>query len=171
MKINTNRGFSLIELLVALSILAVVAAIIVPRFLNVRTQAATATVVGQQQAIQNAVQQWISLGGMLSGATAGTSATTVSQANAGLIISYLGGGTARTTTAAANACSDSSGTMGSGTIALGSLPVNGSTSTPGFSANYQSYFDGAGNTWAIMMNPATGNCTFSNGTTTYGTTN
>ena len=64
---TTTRGFSLIELLVALSILAVVAAIIVPRFLNVRQQAAVTTAQAQQQELQSDIQKWISLGGIVSG--------------------------------------------------------------------------------------------------------
>ena len=60
---KNRHAFSLIELLVALAVLAVVAGIIVPKFLNVRNQAAQ-TIVAQNIAELNATyQKWTALGG------------------------------------------------------------------------------------------------------------
>jgi prepilin-type N-terminal cleavage/methylation domain-containing protein len=157
MKTSNKGGFSLIELLVALSILAVVAAIIVPRFINVRSQAAAATAQGQQQILQTAIQQWLALGG--SPGTEVTSSTLASTVYAGRIISFLTSASGRTTTAANGACSDSSGTMSSATISLGTLTASTGPTTQGFqvTTSAATYYDGAGNTWAIYVNPADGN--------------
>jgi prepilin-type N-terminal cleavage/methylation domain-containing protein len=57
------RCFSLIELLVALSVLALVAAIIIPRFANIRQQAAQAVVENTLKELSNHVQGWESTGG------------------------------------------------------------------------------------------------------------
>lgn len=98
-------GFSLIELLVALSILAVVAAIIVPRFLNVRSQAASTTTEAQRKVIQNAVQQFLALGG---------TNTNNSALNSGNVLYFLSQGSGRTGTN----ISDSSGAFSSSSISL-----------------------------------------------------
>jgi prepilin-type N-terminal cleavage/methylation domain-containing protein len=57
-------GFSLIELLVALAILAVVSAIIVSRFLALRTTAQQQVIDTNLAAISNAATQWQTLGGI-----------------------------------------------------------------------------------------------------------
>lgn len=67
------KAFSLIELLVALSILAIVAAIIVPRFLNVRENAVEVMVRSQADTFQHAFDSWLSLGGTITPETAYTS--------------------------------------------------------------------------------------------------
>ena len=63
-KTHQARAFSLIELLVALSILAIVAAIIVPQFLNIRAQAQLQVVDQNLKTISDATAMWQSLGGM-----------------------------------------------------------------------------------------------------------
>jgi len=57
------KGFSLVELLVALSCLAVVAAVIMPKFLGVQSQAMVAVSQQNQREFQLAVQKWVALGG------------------------------------------------------------------------------------------------------------
>ena len=99
-------GFSLIELLVALSILAVVAAIIVPRFLNVRSQAAKTTAEAQKKVIEHAVQQFLALGG---------TNTNNSALNSGNVLYFLNqSSTSRTGTN----ISDSTGSFSSNSISL-----------------------------------------------------
>jgi prepilin-type N-terminal cleavage/methylation domain-containing protein len=60
---STHRGFSLIELLVALSILAIVAAILVPKFLGVRENAKATAVQSSLDEFNHEVSMWQSLGG------------------------------------------------------------------------------------------------------------
>lgn len=60
-----HRAFSLIELLVALTILAVVAAMIAPRFFNVQNQARQLAVGENMEEINAAYTRWVSLGGSL----------------------------------------------------------------------------------------------------------
>jgi prepilin-type N-terminal cleavage/methylation domain-containing protein len=132
----STRAFSLIELLVALSILAVVTALIVPRFLNVREQAATTTAEAQIKALNNIYNQWIALGG-----TTGTS--TASQ-----IVAFLSTVPASSTTARATStlltsfggCADTLGDFASTSIMLSGVTVNqtkevaaiGATDSDGF---------------------------------------
>lgn len=59
-----RQGFSLIELLVALAILSVVAAIIVPKFLNVRQQAQDTVVQNNLKEITNQKNAWMDAGGI-----------------------------------------------------------------------------------------------------------
>ena len=65
----SKKAFSLIELLVALSILAIVAAIIVPRFIGVRRQAIIAVADQNIAELNNQYQQWVALGGTTDFAT------------------------------------------------------------------------------------------------------
>jgi prepilin-type N-terminal cleavage/methylation domain-containing protein len=172
-------GFSLIELLVALAILAVVAAIIVPQYLHMRQQAALAVTQQQQQTIQNAVQQWLSLGGGLisqypPGQALPLSTGTAATAILPLLIQqstqprgplWISGYYAQ----------DSSGSTGSNTI---SLPItdmssvnaplimgqSSGTMVQGFtffpsSGNVQEVFycDGVGTAYLVEINPTSGN--------------
>lgn len=59
------RGFSLIELLVALAILAVVAAMIVPHYLDVTRQASRLVQDENQRILQETLDHWIDLGGRI----------------------------------------------------------------------------------------------------------
>lgn len=61
--IKRHSGFSLIELLVALSILAVVSALIVPKFLGVRANAQQLVLDANLKEYNNAVSMWQALGG------------------------------------------------------------------------------------------------------------
>jgi prepilin-type N-terminal cleavage/methylation domain-containing protein len=161
---KNKNSFSLIELLVALAILAVVAAIIMPQFLNVRSQAATAVDNAQQAQIQASIQQWISLGG--TGLLTGTD-TTSESTNAGNIIAFLTQPAPRTFVG----LSDSNGTLGSNTISLpfANLPLQNneltSTSPQGFYFNEFGnfacayYCDGAGALYQILVD-STGNVSF-----------
>jgi prepilin-type N-terminal cleavage/methylation domain-containing protein len=172
---STKRSFSLIELLVALSILAIVAAIIVPRFLNVRSQAATTTTQAQEKALSSAIQQWIAMGGACAGsAPKAADYLTLLNDSTGSTASPRQYGTA------ANLLSDSVGALGSYTLSLGVPPVPGGTagtlfdsssvissnfgtqgfyytaSTNGTSGGNVSYADGAGNEYLITIAPSTG---------------
>jgi|GEM_PF-1403688 prepilin-type N-terminal cleavage/methylation domain-containing protein len=66
-----RRSFSLIELLVALSVLAVVSAIIVPKFINVRKEADETVAKQIESQLNTTFSQWLSLGGVISGAGSG----------------------------------------------------------------------------------------------------
>jgi prepilin-type N-terminal cleavage/methylation domain-containing protein len=177
-------GFSLIELLVALSILAVVAAIIVPRFLNVRSQAAATTSQAQQQELQSDIQKWVSLGG-----TGGSG-----DNNAGDFLGLLtetASGTPPTRTAV-GALGDSSGNFGSTSVSL-SLSNNVATTSlatvatayagsqslitavpQGFywaAAGNAYYSDGAGSLYQILVNGSDGNVEFQAAANGVSTTN
>lgn len=127
---NNGKAFSLIELLVALSILAVVAAIIVPRFLSVRENAADTVATAQIKALNNAYTQWQSLGGTLGTGTVANVMTFLTTQ----------GSTSSTTRAglAATVISDTTGNFGSCTISISGVPYNSTaaaitgSSTDGF---------------------------------------
>ena len=135
----STRAFSLIELLVALSILAVVTALIVPRFLNVREQAATTTAEAQIKSINNIYNQWVALGG-----TPG--ASTASQ-----IVAFLAAVPASSTTVRATnavltnfgACTDTLGDFASTSIMLSGVTVNQTKEAAAISATDQDGFYGA----------------------------
>ena len=60
------HSFSLIELLTALSILALLAGIIVPRYLSVMQQASLQVIDSNLSEISHQTQMWQSLGGTIS---------------------------------------------------------------------------------------------------------
>lgn len=151
MKKSNTRAFSLIELLVALSILAVVSALIIPRFLNVRVNAAITASVAQIKELQATYQKFISLGGS-------------GSASSGDVVLFLSApasaaGTART---AIGTMKDNTDTFGSTTISFsgatitaGTTPTAASaqgfyssaTATAGSGTGY--YVDGAGDLWTL----------------------
>ena len=153
---NTRKAFSLIELLVALSILAVVAAVIVPRFLNVRTQAAATATQAQQRTIQRALQQFLSLGGTI---TAGT--------KSGDVLLFLNQaapsvGTARPA-GGSTGMTDSTGNFGSTTISLSLGSISATALTNASPVGYYAvtgadaiYSDGDGTVYDIKFSPQTG---------------
>lgn len=166
-------AFSLIELLVALSILAVVAAIIVPRFLNVRQQAAETAALSQKVALQRACQQWLALGGNI-----------LETPNPGDWLTLLSNQPQNENTSRkfGPALRDSIGNFGSTTIfmpelasvtpaALAWSPTQDEINTlRGFSfgacvvggghgGSNAHYFDGSGNCWRITIS-GTGDVTF-----------
>lgn len=115
--LNSHRGFSLIELLVALSILAVVAALIIPRFLNVRTQAADTMAAAQVKSINSIYSQWIALGG---------TPATIGFNNIYFLSYAASSSTAARATGAATACptcTDTIGNFGSNSISLSGVSV------------------------------------------------
>jgi prepilin-type N-terminal cleavage/methylation domain-containing protein len=151
--IATKRGFSLIELLVALSIIAIVAATIVPRFMNVRFQAAETMGDAQMKEFASAYQKFISLGG-------------TGSANSGEVLNFLAQqptavGTARTTV---GAMVDSSGAFGSTVISLSVTPISTTTtpttatSTPGWytsaATGGTAYFTSNGILWTVTTTVA-----------------
>jgi len=159
MKTTSNRGFSLIELLVALSILAVVAAIIVPRFMNVRQNASVAVAASNLRQIQNMARQFVALGGTITAGTGDFMALIATQPTA-----------AGTRTVLTNA-KDSTGTMNSTTIyysgtvtpsttasATSTAGVYYSGATLGTSGGTASYADGNGDAWSFTSD-ANGNLT------------
>jgi prepilin-type N-terminal cleavage/methylation domain-containing protein len=185
MNTKTNKGFSLIELLVALSILAVVAAIIVPRFLNVRTQASAATARASLQEFQNIARQFVSLGGTINGtATASDLLFVLNQS--GRAAGYAAGaGAAGTNT---NKVVDSTAaTLGSNTLVFPAI-IQGTTtaanattqtvagfyttSTPSATASGGALYYSAGNgvdAWLVVTD-SNGNLTTSRTSTGTNTT-
>ena len=161
MKTNNKAGFSLIELLVALSILAVVAAIIVPRFLNVRQNAAQTTAQAQAKLVSHSIQQWMSLGGVCSDASG------ASQASASDILSFISNvstsavrSPAVSSATKVNNCYDSVGTFGSVTISL-QISSTGDSTKQGFNfgGGTAAYNDGAGTIYDISIDSKSGSVT------------
>ena len=169
--LRVYSAFSLIELLVALSILAVVASIIVPKFLGVRVQAAQTSTQAQQRTLQTACQQWISLGGIVTGTPSAADWMSLLAAS---------GASVRTFGASGNTLVDNSSNFGSTTIALSSMAPAGASianaasnttisqdaqgfyytpSTNGTSGGSASYSDGTGSAYIISFDKSTGNVT------------
>jgi prepilin-type N-terminal cleavage/methylation domain-containing protein len=69
---NSSRGFSLIELLLALSVLAVVAAIVVPQYLNVQSQAVNTVADQMSKELNNTYANWKASGGVITGTPFGS---------------------------------------------------------------------------------------------------
>lgn len=168
MQTYNKRAFSLIELLVALSILAVVAAVIVPRFLNVRTQAAETATQNQQRTLQRAVQQFLSLGGQITSGTSGNVlaflAVTAPSSGTNAFDRSNGGATTLP-----SGLTDSGGAFGSSTISvsLGTSLSGPITSAGGVGAGYYyaagsnaEYSDGVGGIYTITITPTPGSVSF-----------
>lgn len=67
------KGFSLTELLVALGVLAIVAAVIFPRFLNIRNNAADTAAVAMATELNRVYGAWTATGGKINGNYVATS--------------------------------------------------------------------------------------------------
>jgi len=77
MRVSQKSAFSLIELLVALSILAVVAAIVVPRFLDIQRQAKDTVAAQMASQLNHTYAEWIASGGSVGGNVATADLLTV----------------------------------------------------------------------------------------------
>ena len=74
MRIVLNKiGFSLTELLVALGILAIVSAVLVPKFLNLRGMASETAAVAMAHELNQAYANWTATGGKINGNNVATS--------------------------------------------------------------------------------------------------
>ena len=62
-----QRAFSLMELLIALAVLALAAAIVVPRYLNMQTQAQDAVATSMADELNHVYGNWKSSGGVITG--------------------------------------------------------------------------------------------------------
>jgi prepilin-type N-terminal cleavage/methylation domain-containing protein len=166
---TSTKGFSLIELLVALSILAVVAAIIVPKFLGINVQAGNTAAQNQASELAKACYNWVGAGGMVTGnPTAGDWL---------LLLSSTGTNppTQRTIDAAPNQLIDNTNTINSQTIGLNNITANAQPFTAastaasiaagkvgfqyGAAGSVASYCDGQGDAWVVTI-ANTGSVTF-----------
>jgi prepilin-type N-terminal cleavage/methylation domain-containing protein len=138
--LDDRKALSLIELLVALSVLAIIAVIIVPRFIGVRDQATQAVVKADLDEISGEVQKWQALGGTYD---------TTDLLAAFHLVQFLAtpGDGVHLDRGLANGCLDSPGTGGSWTIgiptsvyvnpvAAGPAAAPTSTSPDGYYATY-----------------------------------
>jgi prepilin-type N-terminal cleavage/methylation domain-containing protein len=146
-------GFSLIELLVAISILGIVAAIVATKLDNVRTQAAITVRTQQVSAIQQALQQWMDLGG-----TFGKGAATTS----GDVLSFLNSPPGSRN--GVGGMQDSSGASGSSSVALninnlwtGGAPPSNAPAGLYWGASQAAYVvDTIGTVWNMTVNTTSG---------------
>ena len=150
-------GFSLIELLVALAILAIVSAIVVPKFLNLRSQASDTALQATVAEIQNAYNNWQALGGVIN-TTDWSANTGTSYAFLSLVTMSPAGreslhGAAGPAVGVGNATAkDSSGVLSSTTIGLPSsllVPDTGGPYAPGV------FYDTGGEAVSFDSNGAT----------------
>ncbi len=58
MKLRTNKGFTLVEIMIVVAIIGLLAAIAVPNFTQARTNARTSACVNNLRLIDGAKQQW-----------------------------------------------------------------------------------------------------------------
>jgi prepilin-type N-terminal cleavage/methylation domain-containing protein len=108
-------AFSLIELLVALAILAVVSALIIPKFLNVREAAAERTAQAIVKQINKTYLQWIALGGQRNGSSGFQTLCFLSKFPASSTATRTGDGIGD--------CSDTKGLYGSTVVSLTGIEV------------------------------------------------
>jgi prepilin-type N-terminal cleavage/methylation domain-containing protein len=108
------RAFSLIELLVALAILAIVGALVIPKFLNLKDNAADRIAQAQIATINSVYKQWVALGGERNGST---SFETI------YFLSKLPASPTAVRDCDIGACTDTLGNWGSTTVMLSGIPV------------------------------------------------
>lgn len=133
-----RKAFSLIELLVALSILAVVAAIIVPRFMGLRDAAQRAVVEQNIGALNSALANWQAAGGTFKPLGTWFDAPNVYNY---LALKKAGGGTTSAWYAFYGGSSMTDTALSAGI---------------GLPANPASY----GSTYFALLNPSTGTCSY-----------
>jgi len=124
------RGFSLVELLVGLSIMAVVAMVVMPRYLDLRRSAADAAAKAQISVMNSVFNQWRALGGKVNFATgtagASPSGQYASNAELGLALEFLQttGNGSRNRGILGSPLLDSMSALGSRSVSITPIPVS-----------------------------------------------